>query len=385
MKTPSRNHARWPVARPVMIAATLLIAGSVAVFAVPDTPAPATGNASANAALTISVTQALPSVWPLTLSANGDIAAWQEAIIGSEAGNLRIEEVLFDAGDRVRKGQLLARLHSNTLRAELAQTHASLAEAQAMQAEAGANAERARRLQSSGAMSSQQINQLLTAEQTASARVAVLSAKITADEARLAQTQVRAPDDGVISARTATVGSVVQPGQELFRLIRGNRLEWRAEVPSMELRRLQPGMAATIVTASGMNVQGVVRRVAPTVDAQTRSGVAYVDITQAQDAKPGMFARGQIELGQSAVLTLPQSALHMHDGFHYVFCVDASNKVTRTRVTVGRRSAERVEVSGGIDGTQRVASSGVGFLADGDSVRISSGTTGNAVAASTTH
>ena len=86
---------------------------------------------AAKAALTVSVTQAIPNEWPLLLSANGNIAAWQEAVIGAEAGGLRLEEVRVNVGDRVKKGQLLARLQSDTLRADLDQTRASLKEAEA--------------------------------------------------------------------------------------------------------------------------------------------------------------------------------------------------------------------------------------------------------------
>jgi len=322
------------------------------------------------AALTVTVTQATRSDWPLLLAANGNITAWQEAIISAETGGQRLEEVLVDVGERVRKGQLLARLQSQTVAAELAQTRASLLEAQASLAEASANAERARQLQSSGAMSAQQINQFLTGELTAHARAGVLEARIKADEIRLAQTRIVAPDDGSISVRLATIGAVVQPGQELFRLIRRDRLEWRAEVPAGDLQRLKPGMKATVFTASGAPAPGTIRMIAPTVDPQTRNGMVYVDLTRAQDAKAGMFARGEITLGSSGALTLPQSAVQMRDGFHYVYRVGADNKIAQIKVSVGRRSGERIEVTDGIDASQSFVASGVGFLSDGDTVRV---------------
>ncbi len=321
-------------------------------------------------ALTVSVTQATRSEWPLLLSANGNITAWQEAIIGAETGGQRLEDVLVNVGDRVRKGQLLARLQSQTVGAELAQTRASLQEAQASQAEASANADRARQLQSTGAMSAQQINQFLTGEQTARARVGVLEARIKADEIRMSQTRIVAPDDGSISVRLATIGTVVQPGQELFRLIRRDRLEWRAEVPASDLQLLKPGMKATVFTASGTPAPGTIRMVAPTVDPQTRNGMVYVDITKAQDARAGMFARGEIQLGSSGALTLPQSAVQMRDGFHYVYRVGTDSRIAQIKVSVGRRSGDRIEVTNGIDASQSFVASGVGFLSDGDTVRV---------------
>ena len=185
----------------------------------------------------LTVTTVLPQRvnLPLSLAANGNIAAWQEAIVGAEAGGLRLTEVHVNVGDRVRQGQLLATLAGDTLQAEVAQSRASLAEAEAAAADAANNAQRARTLQGTGALSAAQINQYLTAEKTAQARVEAAQALLQAQQVRLSQAHVYAPDSGIISARAATVGAVVAGGTELFRLIRQGRLEWRAEVTSAEL------------------------------------------------------------------------------------------------------------------------------------------------------
>jgi HlyD family secretion protein len=321
-------------------------------------------------ALSVNVTTPQNGEWPQTLSANGTITAWQEAVVGAEVGGLRLTEVAVGVGDRVRRGQLLARLHGETTAAEVAQTRAGVAEAQAMLAEAQANAERARQLQASGAISAQQIQQYLTGEQTARARLQSLQAKLRADELRLSQTRVLAPDDGVISARIATVGQVVAPGQELFRLIRQQRLEWRGEVGADQLGRIRPGMPARVTPAGGEPVAGKVRMIAPTVDAQTRNGIVYVDLPNPGAAKAGMFARGEFELGRASALTLPQSAVLLRDGFAYVFKVGADGKVAQTKVGVGRRVGERIEITGGLEPNARVVATGAGFLSDGDVVRV---------------
>jgi RND family efflux transporter MFP subunit len=326
--------------------------------------------AAPKAALTVTTTSPQAGDWPQTLPATGNIAAWQEAVIGSEIGGLRLAEVRVNVGDRVKRGQVLARMQSDTVKAEVAQTRAGLAEAEANVAEAQANAERARQLQATGAISAQQINQYLTAEQTARARAQALKARLQADQLRLSQTQILAPDDGVISARVASVGSVVQPGQELFRLIRQQRLEWRAEVTAADLARIHSGMPAKVTTASGAVVPGKVRMVAPTVDAQTRNGLVYVDLQAAADAKAGMFARGEFELGTAHGVTLPQSAVLVREGFSYVFRVGPDNKVIQTKVSLGKRVGDRVEVVSGLDAAARVVASGAGFLGDGDTVRV---------------
>ncbi len=220
-------------------------------------------------------------------------------------------------------------------------------------------------------MSGQQINQLLTAEQTAAARLNSMRAKVKIDTLRLAQTRVLAPDDGVISSRTATVGSLAQPGQELFRLIRGNRLEWRAEVTAAELSRIKPGQRAFVLAPNGERVEGRVRVVAPTVDAQSRTALVYVDLKAPHPhVRAGMFARGEFELGNASALTLPQSAVLLRDGFSYVFVLDAEDRVAQKKINVGRRRADLIEILSGLEAQARVVASGAGFLADGDKVRV---------------
>lgn len=301
--------------------------------------------------------------------ANGGIHAWQEASIGSEAGGWRLDQVLVNVGDRVRRGQVLARFAVDLPRAELAQIQAAVAEAEANQAAAAADALRARELQATGALSAQQIAQYQTAERTAAARLQAQRAAAQAMQIRLAQAEVRASDDGVISARMATVGAVVGNGQELFRLIRQGRLEWRAEVPADRLAQLRSGQTATLSPAGGAAVSGRVRMVGPTVDPATRMGLVYVDLPAGSPAKPGMFARGEIALGEGDGLTLPQAAVLLRDGFHVVHLIGADSKVAERRVEVGRRSGDRVEVRG-LAADARVVASGGAFLADGDLVRV---------------
>lgn len=324
-------------------------------------------------ALTVMATTPQQVEWPRTLSANGNIAAWQEAVISAEISNLRLTDVRVNVGDRVQKGQVLARISNDTVETELLESKAAVAEAEAMLAEAKANGDRARQFQTTGFLSAQQINQYLTVEKTALARQNAARARLQADRLRLAQTDVRAPDSGVISARTATVGSMAQPGQELFRLIRGSRLEWRAEVSAADLGKLKPGVAATLTAPDGTRVQGKVRMVAPTVDPQTLNGLVYVDLPVAetgQTLRAGTFARGEFELGRARTMSLPQSAVLLRDGFAYVFRLDQQNRVAQTKVAVGQRTGDQIEIVSGIAADTRVVASGVGFLADGDLVRL---------------
>ncbi len=326
--------------------------------------------AAAKPALTVTVVTARQERWPLQLAANGSIAAWQEAVIGAEAQGLRLVEVRAQVGDRVSKGALLARLQDDTLNAELAVSRAALAEAEAALAEAEANAERARQLQPSGAMSQQQVQQYTTAAATARARVASAKARVDADTVRLSQTRIVAPDDGVISSRTATLGAVVAPGTELFRMIRQGRLEWRAELPAADLAALRAGTPAQVALPSGRTVAGKVRTVAPTLDPATRNGLVYVDLPQSGDARPGTFVRGVFSFGETPAVTLPQAALLLRDGFHHVLQVQPDQRLRQWKVEVGRRLGDRVEIRTPLPAEARFVAQGTGFLGDGDLVRV---------------
>ncbi|HYF57960.1 MAG TPA: efflux RND transporter periplasmic adaptor subunit [Burkholderiaceae bacterium] len=346
-------------------------------------PAPAAGAKPARPALVVTV--AVPERAELSdaLVAHGSIAAWQEASVGAEVAGLRIAEVRADVGAAVRRGDVLATFADATVRADvaaaeaaLAEARASVGEAQASAAAAQADAERARQVEASGALSAQQIAQYMTAAQTAQARLASAQARVQSTQAqlqaqalRLRMTRVLAPDDGVISARTATVGAVVSAGQELFRLVRGNRLEWRAEVTATELGRLKPGQPVRVLPASGGEVRGTVRTIGPVVDAQSRNALVYVDLPAGGAARAGMFARGEFELGASPGLVVPQQSVVVRDGFAYVFRLDGERAVQQ-KVRTGRRAGERIEILEGVAPDARLVASGAGFLNDGDLVQV---------------
>lgn len=364
MKNKTKTHALA-----ALLGATVALAGCG------GEPAAEAKKPAAKPALTVTTTSPTQAMLPLTLAANGNLAAWQEASVGAETAGLRIATVQVNVGDRVKAGQVLATFASDTLKAESAQARASLAEAEASAAEAAANADRARSLQATGALSASQINQYVTAEKTAQARVQAARALLEAQQVRLSQAAVHAPDDGVISARNATVGAVVGNGTELFRLIRKGRLEWRAEVTSSELGRITVGTKAIVTAASGARLEGRVRTIAPTVDATNRTALVYVDVNPlpgpaAGSARAGMFARGEFELGAVPTQTVPQQAVVVREGFSYVFRVNPDSRVSQLKVQVGRIAGDRLEIVSGLPADARIVAAGAGFLNDGDLVRI---------------
>lgn len=345
---------------------------------------------SVRPALTVTAIQPQEQDWPQQLALDGNVTAWQEAVIGTELGQFRITEVHVQVGDWVKQGQLLATLDDVAVRAEYEDAQAMVQELDAYAEEARANAQRAQTLQEQGFYSPQTSTQFVTGERASLARVSGAKARLEAAEWRLQRTQIRATDSGVISARNATVGSLTQPGQEMFRLIRGGRIEWQAEVPSQWMHRIQPGQLAEVIGAGGMagaatQVVGKVRRISPSVDARTRNGLIYVDLpakaSQQAGLRAGMYAHGQIELGRAPALTVPAASVLLREGHAHVFVVSGEPaSVKLVRIHTGRRYQDRVEILSGVDAQARIVDSGAGFLADGDVVSVVAATVATAAA-----
>ncbi len=331
-----------------------------------------TSSSSPKAALTIAITQPEQQNWQQYFTANGNIAAWQEVVIGSELSGQRITKVNVNIGDKVSRGQVLAEINNESIRADLATAKANYAEAQAVLTDASATNKRFQQLKNTGAISAREATQYQTSQSTAQARLDAAKAQIDSNQLRLTQTQVIAPDHGVISARTATVGSLAQTGQELFRLIRDDRLEWRAEVTSTDLYKLKQGMTAQITSPDPAQptIKGIVRMIAPVIDPKTRYGLVYVDLPTTDAVRMGMFVKGEFDLGEKAALTIPQTALLLRDGFTYVFIVNKDNRVTQQKVTIGIRLKDRIEVIDLPNNNVNLVASGTGFLADGDLIKI---------------
>lgn len=337
-------------------------------------------NDGPKAALTVNTVKLAPANLDAVVSANGNIASWQEAIIGSEVNGLLLTEVLVNVGDFVKRGQVLARFSSSTINADIAQAAANLAEAKASAVEASGNANRARSIKDSGALSAQQIEQYISAEASTKAHVEAAEATLNLQRVKLRQTTVEAPDSGIISSRTATVGSVASPGQELFRLVRQGRLEWRAEMTSADVGKIKIGMTAELTLPDGNALKGKVRAIAPSIDSQTRNAIVYVDLP-VSSAKAGMYARGKFVLASTEALTLPATAIVIKDGFSYVLQVEdkplspetnatPGQRVKQIKVETGRRSGDVVEVLNLEDTGANFVASGGAFLADGDVVRV---------------
>jgi RND family efflux transporter MFP subunit len=348
-----RNRIAYVVGAVVVLVVVAIVGVTQrgeAVASAPARPTPA-----------LTVTSASPREvsWAVTFRASGAIAPWEEASIGTQIGGYQLIDVRVNVGDVVKKGQVLARFDPALLLADQAQL-----EANAEQAEA--NRKRALSLKSSGGISDQDVLQFVTQAKTTDA---ILASK----RLQLRYTDVVAPDDGVISSRTATLGAVVPVGQELFRMIRQSRLEWRGELTASQLALVEVGRSISLTLPDGSPATARVRQIAPSLDAQSRLAIVYADIAPGSRARAGMYADGQVMLNASPALVVPAESVVIRDGRSYVLKVDRDSstpKAALQAVTVGRREGGEVEIVEGLSDHDRVVVQGAGFLNDGDVVRL---------------
>jgi RND family efflux transporter MFP subunit len=318
--------------------------------------------------LTVRAIRPREQLWPRQLKAVGSVAPWQEVVISPEIGGQRLERLLVEAGDRVVRGQLLAQLASGTLEAQVRISRAALQEAEVVAAQTAQAAERAKVMGEKQLLSAQDLEAALAMADAAQARLAAARAQLEADNLQLSFSQIRAPDDGVISARSGVEGALVAAGQEILRLQRQGRLEWRAQLPGEELALIDQGQEVWLTLAQN-RLKGRVRLVSPQVDSESRRGLVYVDLEPHPALRAGLFARGEFLLGQERQLSLPETAILLRDGFSYVFCLEG-DRVRQQKVSLGARRADSVAIVAGLDESALVVESGVGFLADGVRVKL---------------
>ena len=346
---------RWvKYGAPALLVIALMIGGGVMLSHRNNAPAP-------KPLPSLTVTTALPShaAWADTLNTSGPIAAWQEASIGAQIGGYQLVDVLVNVGDQVKKGQVLARF-------DRAMLEANEAELQANSDQAAANEKRSLALQKESAIAEQNVLLAVT-----NAKVA--KAQLDANKLQLRYADVVAPDDGVISARTATLGAVVPVGQELFRLIRQNRLEWRGELTATQLAQITEGQQISLGLPDGTSATATVRQTAPSLDGTSRLGIVYADIRPGSHARAGMYANGRVTMRQTIAMTVPAEAVVIRDGRNYVLTLADSNDtphVALREVTTGRRQGAAIEIVSGLDAGTRLVVKGAGFLNDNDMVRL---------------
>jgi HlyD family secretion protein len=324
------------------------------------TPAPA-----------VTVTQVGVSATPTTVSIVGTIGARYDMPIGVEGDAGRVSAIYVEAGDHVKRGQLLARLNVSVLEPQVANLAAALEQAKAEAELAQAEAKRADAVGASGALSAEETQRRRSSAVTAEAKVKVAAAQLAEAQARLDRAQVRAPVDGVILTRNVEVGQTATPGGEaLFRLSEGGEVELRGQVAEQDLPLLRVDQPVSVhLTGSAQVYEGHVRLLGAVIDPMTRLGTIRVALTPDPNLRPGAFARAEVTISNAARVVLPQTAVLSDEMGTYVYIVNTENKVERRSVRVSGMVANGVTIAEGVGAKDQVVATAGGFLQQGEVVR----------------
>jgi HlyD family secretion protein len=319
---------------------------------------------------TVSVTEVGVSSVPTTVSIIGTIAARYDMPIGVEGDAGRVSAIYVEAGDHVKRGQVLARLNVSVLEPQVANLEAALEQARAEAELAEAEYRRAQAVGASGALSAEETQRRKSAAVTAAAKVKVAAAQLAESQARLARAAVRAPADGIILTRNVEVGQTATPGGEaLFRLSQGGEVELRGQVAEQDLPLLKVGQEVNVrLTATTRSYAGRVRLLGAVIDPQTRLGEARVALTPDPNLRPGAFARAEVTVSNADRAVLPQTAVLTDDKGSYVLIVNAQHKIERRAVRVSGMVQNGVTIAEGVTGKEQVVATAGAFLQEGELV-----------------
>jgi HlyD family secretion protein len=362
----TRSGWRWRCAG----AGAVLVAAAVVWMLVrPDAGVPTPDKDTAVPPLVTVVVPALGAV-ASKVSLTGLISARNDMPIGNEGDAGRISEVLVEAGDRVRKGQVLARLNPITAQSQLDSAAASLDEVLANAAVA--QSEWARAQQGDDIFSKEENERRRTTALTAQAKVKAAQAQVRDARNKLAQTIILAPTDGIVLTRSAEVGQIAVPGSTvLFHLARDAEIEMRGQVAEQDVPRLALGQTARVrLDGVAKSFTGTIWQIGAVIDAGTRQGTVRIVLPADQNLRPGSFARADIEVGSTTGVLLPQTAVLSDEHGNYVLVVGDDNKLERRAVTVGGARSEGLLVSQGLNGKERVVAIAGAFLRTGETVGI---------------
>ncbi len=362
-----------------------------------ETPKPAAGKgAREEAAPSVTVVRAGVSLIRDTVLVTGTLVPRLEVLVAPEVEGLRVTELLVEEGARVEKGQLLARLEKETLKASLAQMDAMRAKASAAITQAQSNIvaaqarrdesanalDRAKPLSKSGVLSDSTLDQREAAARTAAAQLKAAEDGLKVTEAELAQveaqrrdilwklsrTEVQATVAGVISRRNARIGGVASGAavaQPMFNIIANGEIELEADVPEQDLARLAADQKAVVSIAGTGEVNGRIRLVMPEVDKATRQGRVRITIADGTRVRIGSFGRGAVLVRATETLALPASAVLFGAEGAFVQLVSANRIVTR-KVETGLHTPTLVEIVSGVAAGDMIVAKAGTFLREGD-------------------
>lgn len=376
----------------------LALGAAVAAFApAPLTAAEATAVEKPVLPPVVSVLAAAKSEMVDLVQMTGTLVPREEILVGPEIEGLRIVELLADEGDRVVKGQVLARLSRDALDAQMAQSLASQARAEASLAQAKSQIgqweaavaqkqaafARVQSLRRDGVATDTALDNATAEARTSQAQLnvgrdglRVADAEIISIMAlrqelmvRIARSEVRAPEGGIVSRRSARVGAVATgAGEAMFRIIARSDIELEAEAPELRLAKMHPGQPATITIGDVARLTGKVRLVSPEVDKASRLGKVRIAVESSDALRIGAFARGDVELARRTAISLPLSAVLYDANGPYVQGV-RDGMVYAVPVKTGLTADGRIEIVSGVFEDETIVARAGAFLHDGDKVR----------------
>lgn len=305
-----------------------------------------------------------------TIEVPGQIAARRSMPVGVEGQGGRVVSVPVDAGQWVRRGQVLAVIDRSVQVQQVSAQAAQIEVAKADAKLAQADLDRALKLVERGFISTADIDRLTATRDSANARVKVAQAQLAELRARTAQTNVTAPAAGYVLARNVEPGQNVSAGSPpLFTIARGGEMEMLAQVSEAQMARLSQGVSAEVELAGSQKTfSGQVWQLSPTVDEATRQGTARVALAFARELRPGGFATARINGGSTTATVLPESALLADGEGPYVYIIDKDNKAVRRSVETGMTTGNGIAITGGLSGKERVVLKAGGFLNPGETV-----------------
>ena len=299
-----------------------------------------------------------------SISATGTLAARREIPVGVVGEGGQVAQVFVDAGDWVQQGQVLASIErsvqSQQIIGQEAQINAARADLQLAQNEL----DRAMQLVSRGFISKADVDRKTATRDSARARVGIAEAQLRELRARTARLDIRAPVGGFVLERNVEPGQTVTQGSGiLFRMAKGGELELQAQLGEADLAALSVGVPAS-VTPVGTNQQfnGTIWQISPTINTQSRQGIARIALPFDRALKPGGFASVEIKAGAVTAAILPESAIQNDRDGSYVYIVNAQNKAQRRPVKTGIVTQQGIAISEGLDGSERVVLYAGGFL-----------------------
>ncbi|WP_027173859.1 efflux RND transporter periplasmic adaptor subunit [Methylobacterium sp. 10] len=328
----------------------------------------------------------------------GTLVPRDEILVTPEIEGYRVTEVLVEEGMRVESGQVLARLSRDLIDRQIAQQNALVAKAAAVVPQAQSSIEQAEAAEMEARLSHDRAKQLMqsgngtavimegrtsTLRQAEGklafarnglviARAELAQAKALRDELdlRLARTDIRAPEAGIVSRRVARVGMAATSSAEpLFRLIARGEIELEGEVIETKLPLLREGTPASMELPNGERVRGSVRAVYPEVDKASRLGKVRVRLDPDPLLRIGTFARGAIEIARTRGVTVPQASVLYGGPKRSSVLVVTDGVVEAREVRAGLSDDNDIEIRAGLAEGEAVVARAGSFLRDGDRVR----------------